>query len=210
MTQIDTLLSLGSGALAAKPAAMPELLRHYALGPELFAMLEKKNGFYAFESALHVFPVSPDPIAGLEDWNSVPLWRNLYGDLAVGLLFFAEDVFQDQFCITSDGISRFKAETGATVLMADSVEGWARAILSDNEYETGYTTAHAWQAGNGPLSPGKRLMPKIPFFLGGDYSLENLWAGDSVEGMLHKGNVAQQTRSLPDGTQVRLRPVKPN
>jgi hypothetical protein len=48
-------------------------------------------------------------------------------------------------------------------------------------------------------------MPKTPFFLGGEYKIENLWAGDSVEGMRLKGDLAIQTRHVPEGTQVRLR-----
>jgi hypothetical protein len=47
-------------------------------------------------------------------------------------------------------------------------------------------------------------MPKSPFFLGGAYEIENLWAGDAVEGMRFKADVAMQTRNMPDGTQVHL------
>jgi hypothetical protein len=47
-------------------------------------------------------------------------------------------------------------------------------------------------------------MPKIPFFLGGSYSMENLWAGDAVEGMRFKADLAIQTKNLPDGSQVRI------
>src|SRR5580698_6157623 len=54
-------------------------------GEELFHMLEQKNGFYAFEYALHVFPLTSDPETGLEGWNAESLWRNEYQDLADGL-----------------------------------------------------------------------------------------------------------------------------
>jgi len=47
-------------------------------------------------------------------------------------------------------------------------------------------------------------MPKIPFFLGGTYSMENLWCGDAVEGMRVKADLAIQTRNVPDGDQVRI------
>jgi len=47
-------------------------------------------------------------------------------------------------------------------------------------------------------------MPKIPFFLGGAYSMENLWAGDAIEGMRLKADLAIQTKNLPDGSQVRI------
>ena len=99
---------------------------------------------------------------------------------------------------------RFIAETGERVLMAESIERWAGILLLDYAKEAGWLLASKWQSANGPLSPGKRLMPKVPFFLGGKYSIENLWAGSAVEGMRLKGDLAIQTRNLPDGTDVRL------
>jgi hypothetical protein len=186
---------------------LPEWLQAYALGPEIFGMLRKRNGFYAFESALHVFPLAEDQEIGLQGWNGDPLWRKQYEDLAEGLLFFAEDILQDQFCLSmkQDGVFRFHAETGQTVFIADSLERWAGLILSDYPGETGWSFVRQWQVKHGPLPDGKRLMPKIPFFLGGEYTIENLWAGDPVEGMRMKGNLATQTRHMLEGTQVRLK-----
>lgn len=127
MTSIDKLLSRSSESLAPKPATRPEFSQAYALGPELFHMLQQKNGFYAFEAALHVFPLTIGPGAGLEAWNADSLWRSEYGDLAEGLLFFAEDILQDQFCLSEkkSGVHRFHAETGLTTFMAESIEEWA-------------------------------------------------------------------------------------
>src|SRR5215470_17689790 len=114
MTHIEKLLSISSEALGEKPSALPRVLREYALGEQLFQMLEQKNGFYAFEYALHVFPLTSDPETGLEGWNAESLWRSGYEDLAEGLLFFAEDILQDQFCLSKkeSGLYRFHAETG--------------------------------------------------------------------------------------------------
>jgi hypothetical protein len=204
MTPIDKLLSISSEPLAPSPSALPKLLEAHKLGPELFHMLERKNGFYAFESALHVFPLTSAVGMSLEEWNADSLWRNGYEDLAEGLLFFAEDIFQDQYCISSDGVLRFFAETGATVFLADTVENWAGKLLSDFKCETAWPLASQWQDENGALPEGKRLMPKIPFFLGGEYSIKNFWVGDSVEGMRFKADLAIQTRSLPSGSQVKI------
>jgi hypothetical protein len=206
MTNIEKLLSIASEPLASEPAAMPELLRPYSLGTELFRMLQKKNGFYAFESALHVFPLTCDSETGLEAWNAGPLWREAYEDLAEGLLFFGEDILQDQFCLSrkEDGVLRFFAETGQIEHVANSLEEWAGVILSDYRRETGWPFVHEWQEKNGPLPRGKRLMPKTPFFLGGEYKIENLWAGNPLEGMRVKADLAMQTRHLPEGAQVKL------
>lgn len=206
MTNVDKLIDIASQPLSGEPAAMPEIFGHYSLGIELFRMLQKKNGFYAFESALHVFPLMSDPESGLEAWNSGSLWRDAYEDMAEGLLFFAEDVLQDQFCLSvrKDGIWRFYAETGQTEHLADSIEDWAGVILMGYPRETGWPFVRDWQAKNGPLPLGKRLMPKTPFFLGGEYNVENLWAGNPLEGMRLKADLAMQTRNLPEGAQVKL------
>jgi hypothetical protein len=206
MANIDKLLSISSESLAPKPSVFPEFLRTYVIGSELFHMLERKNGFYAFEFALHAFPLTSDSQTGLEGWNSGSLWRDEYEDLAEGLLFFAEDILQDQFCLSQKqgGVYRFHAETGETTLMAESVEEWAGVILSNYRTETGWPFIHEWQERNGPLPLGKRLMPKTPFFLGGTYKIENLWAGNPLEGMRFKADLAMQTRHLPDGEKVKL------
>jgi hypothetical protein len=208
-TDIEKLLSYGSESLAPKPVAMAEFLQSYVHGPELFHMLQQKNGFYAFESALHVFPLTSDPGTGLEAWNAGSLWRNEYQDLAEGLLFFAEDVLQDQFCLSKkqNGVLRFYAETGQTAFMADSVERWAGVILSNYKTETGWPFVHEWQAKNGPLPLGKRLMPKTPFVMGGEYKVDNLWAGNPLEGMRFKADLAIQTRNLPEGAKIKLKIV---
>jgi hypothetical protein len=204
MTSVEQLLSISSEPLAPRAKALSKLLEPYALGSELFHMLECKNGFYAFESALHALPLTSATEISLEEWNAGSLWRDGYQDMSEGLLFFAEDVFQNQFCLSPDGVLRFEAETGATTFTADSVEGWAEKILGDHRRQTAWPLASKWQAENGPLPTGKRLMPKIPFFLGGEHSISNLWVGDSVEGMRFKADLASQTRNSPDGSAVRL------
>src|SRR5450631_3114757 len=102
MTRVEELLSISSEGLAARPRTLATILEPFSLGLELFNMLECKNGFYAFESALHVFPMTSATGLSLEEWNADTLWRNGYKDLAEGLLFFAEDVFQNQFCLAAN------------------------------------------------------------------------------------------------------------
>jgi hypothetical protein len=206
MTGIDRLLEASSDPLAEAPRVSPPILDPYKLGSELLYLLRRKNGFYAFDSALHVFPVASANGMSLEEWNAGSLWRDSYKEMSDGLLFFAEDILQDQFCLslTADAVLRFSAETGETAFMAKSIEEWADLVVGNYRYETGWPLASQWQADNGPLPPGKRLMPKTPFFLGGEYSVGNLWAGDAIEGMRGKSDIAMQTRALPNGSAVRL------
>jgi hypothetical protein len=47
-----------------------------------------------------------DGVMDPETWNLPGTWRDIYQDMANGHLFFAEDVFGDQFCLKQGGIGR--------------------------------------------------------------------------------------------------------
>jgi hypothetical protein len=101
----------------------------------------------------------------------------------------------------------FDPETGDRRVVASSLEGWAQQLLADFESMTGYPLSHAWQQRFRPLPLGKRLIPKIPFVLGGDFVIENLYPLYSLVGMQVRGELAVQIRDLPDGAQVTYRVV---
>jgi hypothetical protein len=81
-------------------------------------------------------------------------------------------------------------------------------ILADYEVLTGYPLLHQWQAKHGALPIGVRLMPKVPFVLGGEYALDNLYSIAAVSGMKTRGNLARQIKDLPDGAQVEFRVIE--
>jgi hypothetical protein len=89
--------------------------------------------------------------------------------------------------------------------MASSLEDWADQLLADYEVLTGYPLARDWQQEHGPLPAGQRLVPKIPFVLGGDFATSNLYPLDAAQGMRVRAELALQLRDLPDGTTVRYR-----
>lgn len=205
MTSLDKLLSNASLPLSEHEPEISGKLRTLAgsLADDLLRMLCQRNGFYALESALHVFPAhSSQQEIGLDDWNDNALWRDAYKKLADGCLFFAEDVFGGQFCIKDNQVYTFDPETGTLDYLADDIEGWAKAIIGDYEVLTGYTLAHQWQKQNGQIPAKKRLLPKMPFVAGGEFSLDNLYLVDSVEGMKFRADIANQIKDLPDGAQI--------
>ncbi|WP_347906102.1 SMI1/KNR4 family protein [Pseudomonas purpurea] len=205
MTSLDKLLSSASSSLSEHEPEMLGQSRKLAgaLADQLFGMLCQRNGFYALESALHVFPThSSQHEIGISDWNENALWRSGYKGLADGCLFFAEDVFGGQFCIKDNKIYTFDPETGSLEYLADDIEGWVIALTSDYEVLTGYPLAHQWQKQNGQLPAGKRLLPKLPFVLGGEFVLDNLYLADAVEGMRLRADIASQIKDLPDGAQI--------
>lgn len=210
--QLAKLLSISSAPIAeaiVRDKSLAALRSRGSTFLELAALLSERNGFYAFEGALHVFPFvessSAEGSTGLEAWNESDLWRNWYHGLVDGMLFFAEDAFGGQFAIRGDEVVSFDPESGDVVTLAISLEGWAKELLSNYRELTGSPIAHSWQTKNGPIPPGKRLMPKIPFVLGGKYDEKNLFPVDAVKGMRYRAELWEQLRDLPDGAQVRLK-----
>ncbi len=82
-----------------------------------------------------------------------------------------------------------------------------RCALEDSAALTGHPLAHGWQQRHGPLPPGVRLVPNVPFVLGGDHVVENLHPLPAVQGMQLRTELAVRLRDLPDGTRVRYRVV---
>lgn len=169
-------------------------------------MIAKRNGFYAFESALHVFPVEDcGSEIGLRKWNSPELWRHEYKALLEGHFFFAEDVFGGQFSIRDNQVWMVDPETGYASAIANSLEGWAQKLLEDDRVLTGWPLGHEWQMKHGPIPIGRRLMPGRLFVLGGEFEVGNLAAVDAIEAMLLRGTIAVQLDGVPEKTQVRLK-----
>lgn len=207
---LDRLLGVASAALSE---SIPHLsgecsLLAGRLAPELLELLLMRNGFAAYGGALQVFPAgdSAKNIA-LEHWNSESLWRSEYGSLAHGCLFFAQDTLGAQFCVYDDAVYRFDPESAQKDYLADSIDAWAEAVCAEPAYQTAFPLLNEWNKTNGELPLESRLVPKIPFILGGEYAVENLHAVEAAAAMRFYGNVAKQIHDLPDGASVELRVI---
>lgn len=60
----------------------------------------------------------------------------------------------------------------------------------------------------GPLENGRKYCLKIPGPLGGEYGRDNLASISLVELIEASGDIALQTKDLPDGTEVHLRIIE--
>jgi hypothetical protein len=172
-------------------------------------LLRERNGFLAFQGALHVFSASDADVTplgySLGFWNSPESWRRGYDGAVDDLLFFAQDVFGEQFGLSDGTVCRFNPETGRTREIGASLGEWAARILRTPAQETGFPLAEEWQWRHGRLKPTHRLIPKVPFTFGGDYDLANLYAADVLQAMRTRATIWRQTRHLPPGTRVRFR-----
>ena len=173
--------------------------------PDYVALLKMRNRFYGFESALHVFPRTHEQDDfNVFSWNEEKLWRESYGGMTDGHFFFAEDAFGGQFSLKEDGIYSFDPETGESQKMCENLSQWCDAILNDYDFLTGHSLMHQWQITHGKIKQNQRLVPVIPFVLGGEFSVKNLRAQQSVTAMRARGSIAVQIRDVPDGGPIKL------
>ena len=140
----------------------------------------------------------------LDQWNHAELWVSAYAELAAGCYFFAEDLFGNQFALSEMGVLSFEAETGETEMVGATIEEWAMNLIEECDLMTGLPLADAWQEKNGILPCRSRLVPKVPFVVGGGFELENLYLSESVAAMKFRASLALQMRDLPDGSLIRL------
>lgn len=205
---IKRLLSVSSGSLAAeRPNAVPsDELFSSAVARQLLDMLCMRNGFYAFHSALLVRAVSCQgaPL-GIVEWNAPALWKAEYKTNLDRALFFAEDLFGNQFSIKDDVVQSFDAETGEFQVIGESIEDWANWVLEESEVRTAWPLAEQWGAAGRALEPGQRLVPQIPFVLGGEFELKNLYKLNEVESLRYRASITNQLRDSPDGSKVILK-----
>jgi hypothetical protein len=207
--QHSRLLARGGDAIARR--APEEAMLSFITGEsrrlkrELCALLWERNGFYAFESALLVRPFDRfrQPL-GVLQWNRREAWKACYTIDLGEYVFFAEDVFGAQFCIGGDRIHSFDPETGEFTPIADRIEDWAAWIIEDPDLQTGMPLAREWQAAKGAFQPGLRLLPKVPFVCGGEFSVDNLYAATEVDGMRFRASIANQIAGAPDGSKISL------
>lgn len=171
----------------------------------LKSLYELRNGFLTFENELLVRPLDSSSV-GVAAWNHPDGWKAEYGDLVSPLTFFAENIFGEQYGVTSDGeFAKFWPETGTIDKVASDVESWAKWLYSDYQVETGYPFAVRFQNEHGPLRLGQRLSPIVPFSFGGSYEVSNLYAATDDAAMRTRASIAKQIENLPEGAPVTIR-----
>jgi Protein of unknown function DUF2625 len=170
--------------------------------PRELRELYQRNGFFAFESALEVFPIGhSEKSYPLSEWNDESSWIKFYQELRPSGFFFAQSVLGDQFFFNG-GFYLFEPETGEISYFSESLESWAERVLDDYELLTGQPLAHEWQIRKGRIPFRSRLVPITPFVLGGVFEPDNLVAMDAMIGMRLRANLALQIKNLPDGATV--------
>lgn len=93
-TCLRKLAEIGSAPLCLGDVCVPETSFGSDRAEELLSLAAVKNGFYAFESALHVLPLSDEsaPMT-VNRWNAEECWKRDYGGAVLDCLFFAVNLY---------------------------------------------------------------------------------------------------------------------
>lgn len=171
---------------------------------ELITLYTDLNGFVGFEGALLCFPSNLELNISLKYMNDLNPWKYVYCRDVQETFFFSADIFGHLFGVLRGGIMKFNPETGIIEKHSESIEEWASVIISNYDYETGWSLARDWQKENGPLNIEERLLPKVPFSIGGEYEISNLTVVKLNEAMKQYSNLFIQVKSAKKGESISI------
>lgn len=195
-TPLAQLLALAGPALGGSEAAPP-----VSMPPVLGPLWAQRNGWVAFWSALHVFPLGPS--TGGSDVAAVNATLvEAFGPLAAGHFAFGQDLFGMLLTWHDRHVCAFDPETAEHEPIADDLEGFAAVMLDTHEELVGSAFAFGWQERHGTLEPGERLVPLLPFVLGGEYDDANLEPRETLRALRERSALARVVAALPDGAEV--------
>jgi hypothetical protein len=170
------------------------------------SLLSLHNGLTAFDGGLRIFGIRPEALQTLQEWNEQNGWRSAYKELIRDtLIFFAEDVFGNQFAFDDGSVIYFDVENGRATPFAKSFSEWLSIILEDPVDTLQLMLYKNWLAKGERLEPSEHLCPVHPFIVKADPPLKELYRVKSMEDMIYKGNFAYQIKDVPDGAQIKMR-----
>jgi hypothetical protein len=173
------------------------------------SLLSMHNGLTAFDGGLRIFGATTGLVPALPDWNKLESWRSEYRELIKkSFVFFAEDVFGNQFAFDGERVVYFDAENGRATPFANSFSEWLSTILEDPADTLQLMTYKNWLKQGQQLQPSEHLCPTYPFIVKADPPLHELYPVNSVEDMRHKGHFALQIKDIPDGTQIKIKVIE--
>jgi len=167
---------------------------------EYLDFMSHYDGGYFYNHSLHIYGKSNEL-----NYHSIEYINQILNvsflNIFEGLIAFSEDVFGNPFCFSNEGIVYFNIETGSRELLAKDFNEWLSLLYSDLAYFTGKDLV---VDNDVELSYGKRLCPKLPFILGGEYLANNLILKDFEENIEFSSSIAKQVYDLPDGTEFKI------
>jgi hypothetical protein len=167
--------------------------------------LRDNNGGYFYTNSLLLFGFSEKQ----EQFNILhmnDLYKKYYANLVDGLYFFGQDIFGNGFAFENESIVFFNMESGQKDVLASSFIEWLEVLYNDLDYYTGESLVSELNNDERKeLTINKRLSPKYPFILGGEYDINNLVLKNYIENISYNSSIAKQVYGLPAGSKIEIK-----
>lgn len=192
-------------SLDIKPQAFfsREEFRNFADELYLDFMKENNGGYFYHNSLLLFGSTSEENQFNIIHINN--LFKKYYKNIVDDLFFFGQDIFGNGFAFENENIILFNIESGQKEILANSFDGWLDVLYEDLDYYTGeslvYELNHSERE---ELTKEKRLCPKYPFILGGEYNIDNLVLKGYIENISYNADIAKQVYNLPEGSKIKI------
>lgn len=122
--------------------------------------LQRWNGAYALQGALHLFGARDDlPNQSLDAWNRPDGWTQSFGLLLDGVTFFADSGLGDQFGYRDGKVVRLRTLDARVERMASSFREWLEYVFVEPARYLSMDLFDACVARLGPLPPGGHFAP---------------------------------------------------
>ena len=179
--------------------------------PESYgAVLRHTDGFVLKRRWFRFFGiVESAKTPSIYEWNRSP-WIAQYGRLAEGLVFFAEDVFGDQYAFRLDPSAqpeapvKFCCEGGVVEeIGGEAMDIWLREqVLSDASppFDTDFASK-AFERGLRPTA-NEHLSFVVPLVVGGAYQMDNLEVFERTAHLHLLGQMSVKNLQLRDGERI--------
>ena len=162
---------------------------------------EISNGGFYFNRSLHLYGFCHTPsFHNIIEVNN--FFSKEYKMIADGKFVFGQDVLSNQFAFAANGVFSINTETGDSDFLARNFSEWLELLSEDTEYLTGINLLQTWESAQYKLQYDQRLCAKKPFIIGGEYSIDNLYAQVYPKYLSSNANIARQIYGKPDGTKI--------
>lgn len=170
-----------------------------------FSFIEEiNNGGLFFDQSLQFYSFTEE-----RDYRNISVvneaLKREYKELFNGLVAFAQDVFGNQFAFNTleNCVVLFNIETAEQKNVAQSFEDWLIILETDLDYFAGVSYARKWKEHN-ELGLDQRILPEVPFVIGGEYNLENFDISTFPYYISYNAQLAKQIFNLKDGESIEL------
>lgn len=149
---------------------------------------------------------STDIFHSIEEWNNFDLWKRLFPlEHIKNIFFFAENILSYQYGIFDKNIVILNPEDSSLEIFASSISEWFSIVNSDPVTYLYSDILEEWKNKKGEVLLGEKLIPSLPFILGGNYNLDNFVKRTEIEAMDYYSQYARKLYKLQDGDCVKLK-----